>query len=128
MNHVQFVEFLEKTETTYKAKFITEDKYFPDDKEVRAIYRVTFRRNGLSKSFRFGTSINDTRLNKPPKAYDVLAYLTKNDPDTFELFCSEYGYEVASKQAYKTYKAVQIEYAKVYTLFSDVMDELNEIA
>lgn len=64
----------------------------------------------------------------PPTAYDVLACLTKSDPGTLEDFCNEYGYDLDSKKAEKTYKAVKDEYNNVCMLFSDEeMAELSEI-
>lgn len=63
-----------------------------------------------------------------PTAYDILACLTKSDPGTLEDFCNEYGYDLDSKKAEKTYKAVKDEYNNVCMLFSDEeMAELSEI-
>jgi len=62
-----------------------------------------------------------------PTMYDVLTCLTKYDPETFENFCSEYGYDEDSRTAERTYKAVCKEYEAVDRLFSDVMEELQEI-
>lgn len=54
-----------------------------------------------------------------PTLYDVLACLTKYDPETFEYFCDCYGYDIDSSRAKKTYKAVKKEYQKMCTLFSE---------
>lgn len=62
----------------------------------------------------------------PPKAYDVLTCLTKYDPDTFENFCSEYGYDTDSKSAEKTYNAVKDEYKNICALFTD--EEIEKLA
>lgn len=54
-----------------------------------------------------------------PDAYSVLATITKNDPGTFEDFCSEFGYDEDSKKAEKIYKSVVDEYKNVCSLFTD---------
>lgn len=60
-----------------------------------------------------------------PTAYDVLACMTKNEPGSFEDFCSEYGYDTDSRQAEKTYNAVVKEYNALCTLYSE--KELNQM-
>lgn len=65
---------------------------------------------------------------KAPTAYDLLACITKNDPGTFEDFCSEFGYDEDSRRAEKTYKAVVDEYKQVISLFNDEeLEMLQEI-
>lgn len=68
-----------------------------------------------------------TERKTPPTLYDVLACLTKYDPETFEDFCSEYGYDTDSRKAYDTFQAVDKEWHEVKRLFSDCLDELAEI-
>lgn len=63
----------------------------------------------------------------PPTIYDVLASLTKYDPETFEDFCSEYGYNIDSRKAYDTFQVVDKEWHEVKRMFSDCLDELQEI-
>ena len=121
-------DFMEKTGTTMKAVYVDHKPYFVDDKESRDIYRITLKRNGDKYTFRFGQSINDSDGNTPPTAYDVLASITKSDPESFENFCSEYGYDADSRKALKTFHAVEKEWENVNRLFSDVMEELQEIA
>jgi hypothetical protein len=62
-----------------------------------------------------------------PTMYDVLSCLTKNDPGTFEDFCSDYGYDSDSRKAERTYHLVVEEWNNVDDLFSDIIDELQEI-
>ena len=63
-----------------------------------------------------------------PTAYDVLACLTKNDPGTFEDFCSEFGYDEDSRKAEKIYNAVLDEWKNVCALFTDEeIEQLQEI-
>ena len=121
-------DFMEKTGTTMKAVYVDHKPYFVDDKESRDIYRITLKRNGDKYTFRFGQSIHNSDGNTPPTPYDVLASITKNDPESFENFCSEYGYDTDSRKALKVYHAVAKEWENVKRLFSDVMEELQEIA
>jgi hypothetical protein len=100
-------------------------KYFTDDKEERWVFDLKLIRNKKSYTFTFGQSLNAG--SKSPNMYDVLSCLTKYDPGTFEDFCSEYGYEEDSRSAEKTYKAVCKEWKSVENLFSDILEELQEI-
>ena len=67
-------------------------------------------------------------LGKIPTAYDVLTCLTKNDPDTFEEFCDNFGYDKDSRKAEKTYFAVRDEFKEVRLLWTDEqIEKLQEI-
>lgn len=79
--------------------------------------------NGLKQTEYTGQAKNIIH----PTAYDVLASITKYDPDTFESFCSEFGYDEDSRTAERTYKAVVKEWNAVERLFSDCLEELQEI-
>lgn len=63
-----------------------------------------------------------------PRPYDIFTGLTKYDPENFEYFCDEYGYDADSRKAEKIYEAVKDEYKNLLILFSDEeMDALKEI-
>jgi hypothetical protein len=99
--------------------------YFDDDKDTRFVFKCRLSRKGKSYSFTFGQSINNG--DKEPELYDVLACLQKYDPGTFENFCSDFGYNSDSRKSEKIYKAVCKEWKGVERLFSDILDELQEI-
>lgn len=142
-------DFLEKTGTSFKVKFLYSGPYFEDDKDYRDIYSITLRRKDKVYNFKFGQSIAKSKSgikrrrieldnkgkwisamrlkHQAPTAYDVLACVTKYDPGTFANFCDEYGFDTDSRKAEKTYFAVQDEWVNINKLFSDVMDELSEI-
>lgn len=62
-----------------------------------------------------------------PTNYDILACLTKYDPEDFENFCFSFGYDEDSKTAEKTFLAVNKEWHAVNNMFSDLLEELQEI-
>jgi len=75
-------------------------------------------------NYNFGNASND-KIVFPiaPTLYDVLACLQKYEVGTFEDFCSDFGYDLDSISAKKTYKAVSKEYDKMCSLFNN--DELE---
>lgn len=92
--------------------------------------------NGKVNKYKFANNFftltldesNKIQYPKAPDAYDILACLTKYDPDTFENFCSEYGYDEDSRKAEKTYNAVKDEYLHLCMLYSpEEMELLQEI-
>lgn len=67
-----------------------------------------------------------------PTMYDVLSCMQKYDVGTFDDFCREFGYNDLPLSAYnetmKIYKAVVREHKEMERLFSDCMEELQEIS
>lgn len=126
MNYQQQAnDFATATGTKLKINGKSYEKHFPEDKESRHVFNCTLTRNGKRYTFNFGQSI--AAGNTPPTMYDVLTCLTKYDPETFVHFCREYGYDFDSINALKTYKAVQREFNGVNRLFSDILEQLQEI-
>lgn len=117
-------EFLRKTGATMKINFSHNGEHFADDKQNRDIYKITISKGRRSYTFKFGQSLAKSGTGEAPTAYDVLACLQKYDVGSFEDFCWEFGYNVDSRQAEKTYKAVCKEYEKLCTIFSDEEMEL----
>ena len=98
----QALDFLQSTNTKFSVKFLDHAKYFDDDDTTRDIYEITIARNGRKFVFKFGQSVVKSGRYKnkkysEPTAYDVLAYLTKYDPGTFENFCGDFGYDTERK-------------------------------
>jgi hypothetical protein len=96
-------------------------------------FRVTLWREGKPGrvSFDFWGSYHDHQTGETElTAYDVLACISgdANTPDTFEEFCSEYGYEEDSRRAFKTFQACDRLGRKLRRLFTVAeMAELSEI-
>jgi hypothetical protein len=59
-----------------------------------------------------------------PTDYDILTCLTKYNPGTLQDFCSEFGYDIDSKSAEKTYLAIKEEWKNVQTIWTDKEIEL----
>ena len=98
-------------------------KHFVNDTEKRTIFKLKLSRNKKSFTFKYGQSI--AQGSEEPNMYDVLACLTKYDPDTFENFCSDFGYDYYDGK--KVYKLVCKEWENVDKLFGDIIEELQEI-
>lgn len=147
--------FLKKTNTTLDVEYIGHGPFWDDENETRDIYRFTLTRDGRKYSSKFGQSIvnsgtataeyeftkeakrmgeflpkakNLARKRQKPTAYNILACLTKYEPGTLEDFCSEFGYDVDSRKAEKTYFAVQKEYKGVCLIWNaEEREQLAEI-
>ena len=123
-------EVLNKMGVKFQARFVGWGRHFETDKANRNIWNVQLSRNGQRISFKFGQSTHDSAIQprKEPTAYELLACITKSDPDTFENFCGDYGYDADAKHAQKIYRAVVREWQKVERFFSaDEIDALQEI-
>ena len=90
-------------------------------------FPVTIRKDGKSMRIHFGQSL--AKGSTPPDEYDIIACLTKDDPGSFENFCSDFGYDTDSRRAEKTYKAVKAEWKKMLRVFGEgeCLDDLREI-
>lgn len=149
----QAEDFLANHDAKIAVVYLKTDKHFPDDKEKRDIYHITITRGTKVYSFNFGSSVNDTEKNQEkkmsyvtgrlektgrrkqlvtPTAYDILACVQKYDVGDFDDFISEFGYTFNTEREYikvkQIYFSVVDEYKNIYKLFSDCMDELQEIA
>jgi hypothetical protein len=114
-------QFLNDTHTDLSIKWIDHDYYLCVSK--RDIYYTKLARGNRSYAFKFGQSVaNSSRdffQRKRPTQYDILACLTKSDPETFEDFCLCYGYDTDSISALNTYNRVCDEYKGLKRLYSD---------
>lgn len=95
--------------------------HFAGDKQQRYVFKIRLIKGGKQYTFEFGQSISEG--SSEPTLYSVLACLTKYDPETFEDFCGNYGYDNDSRAAEKTYKAVVKEWENMNRLFTT--DELE---
>ena len=119
-------DFLKKTGVTMEVRFYNHAPHFTGETESRDIFKVTLKRDREKHSFTFGQSISEstgTGRNKPT-AYGVLTCLTKYDPEGFEDFCGEFGYDTDSRNAENIYDAVCEEWEGVKRIFTPEEIEL----
>jgi hypothetical protein len=95
-------------------------------------YRVSIKRSsgGKALSFDFWNSLNDVQTGTGLSAYSVLASISSDAycPDTFEDFCSEYGYDQDSRKAFSTFKKVSQFADKIKAFFTkEEIEALSEI-
>lgn len=65
---------------------------------------------------------------KEPNAYDILATITKHDPEDLENFCSEFDFNEDSRKAEKLYHAVKDEYMKICSIWNEKeLERLRDI-
>lgn len=126
----QAIDFLNATQTIFTATYKKHDFYFDGDKQTRDIYSILLKNTSHRYRFNFGQSINNSDYgNTPPRAYDILACLTKYDIGNFGNFCSEFGYDTDSRTAYKTYKAVLKEWKNIERIFTanqlELLQDIN---
>ena len=97
-------------------------RYF---EQQRYVFKVRLIKGGKQYTFEFGQSISEG--SNEPTLYDVLTCLTKYDPESFEYFCANYGYDEDSRKAEKIYKAVVKEFNNMNRLFTSEELELLTI-
>lgn len=97
-----------------------------DKNQQRYVFKLQLLRGRKSYTFEFGQSIS--KGSEEPNLYDVLTCLQKYDVGTFEDFCGDFGYDLDSRTAEKTYKAVVKEFEAMERLFSsEELEVLNLI-
>ena len=125
--------FLKKYNAEITIEYLKTDYHFQGDKEKRDIYKITIMRGVNYYSFNYGDSIYNSMKKKRenPGNYDILACLPKYDVGDFDDFIFEYGYEFKTEKEYiklkQLYFDIKDEYNNIYNLFSDCIEELQEI-
>ena len=126
----QAEKFLTDHNLTFRAVHLDTNYFFTGDKEIRDIYSLTISGKNRGRiTVKFGASIDMTHKGIKPTAYDMLTCITKSDPGDFEDFCDEYGYDMDSRAAEKTWKDVVKEWKKVDRFFygSEIL-QMQEIS
>lgn len=106
---------------------------FCDGKHIHGDkYRVTVTRDGKRIQFCFWNSYNDSQACRPPDEYDILSCASSDlyCPADFEDFCAEYGYDVDSRKAEKTFKACRAQSERLQRIFDteEMQAELSTIS
>ena len=122
---------------SFHAEFDRHGYMFPDDErrgEMRDIFTCYLKRDHNDKVFstRFGQSINDTTGDggNPPNAYDLLACLEKYDPEEYEDWCFNFGFEFKSaddmRENRKTWERCVVQYKDLDAMFTERELELMQ--
>lgn len=125
----QAIDFLNATNTSFSAKYLTHDYHFDGDTERRDIYRITLKNDLYTYHFNFGQSLNNSGVKKiVPTPYDVLACLQKYHPGEYSDFLSEFGYGYGNSSK-RIYNAVVEEFEALEKLFTaeqiELLQEIN---
>lgn len=129
-------DFLNKWGIDYFAEWVDTDcPPFCDNKNHIHGHRhqITLKRPLTQDKikFYFWNSYTDSKENKLPTPYDVLACCSSDifTPDTFEDFCSDLGYNTDSIKALKTFKLCARQKEKLFKIFNteEMRNELMEI-
>lgn len=104
-----------------------------NDKQQNYNYhRITVIHNGKRTGFDFWASIVEPELSKENDLQHAF-YCFLSDAisakDTFENFCSEFGYDTDSRNAERIYKACEKSLSKFERIFEgDIYDLINEVS
>jgi hypothetical protein len=96
-------------------------KYFPEDKEERRTLRISIKRGEKCISFSFGMSLDETKQNRRPNLYDIIACMSSDYhcPATFPEFCGEYDYNVDSIKDFKLFHVSLKHAEKLHKIFTE---------
>ena len=121
---------------TITAKLIENGVNFPNtgDKTLHNKFRVKVTTNQGSASFDFYDSMHNytkgiTTLSDGELLSTLECFLSDAVAanDSFEGFCSNFGYDTDSRSAERVYKACQKSLKKAERIFADVTDTFNEL-
>jgi hypothetical protein len=113
MKNTKFIKNFKFGNIFIKAEFMNEwtsPKW--DDKNIRPLYRITIRTAGNKirrTAFGWGNLANSPDLQHRSLAGCVLQE-AMTDPETFEDFCSNYGYDEDSRHAFDTWRELTRAY------------------
>lgn len=131
----QAIEFLLNTKTKIKIDSISKD--YPNWQREHMVnkYRVTLKNKKHSYEYEFFDSIKNTKDNNSLKYdfYSVLAGMGIYTPDSFDEFCSEFGYEFKNESEYIKTKSIHLacleqnkNLRKLFTVSElDMLSEIN---
>ncbi len=124
----QAAEFLRKTQTALKITWIGAGcPLWDDERHIHGTkYSITLTRGKRSYRFDYWNSYTDKKKRIKPCAYDILACLRVEEYKSLEEFCPEFGYDIDSRKAEKTFHAVNTQAQGLKTLFND--REIKELA
>lgn len=129
----QAADFLAKHGISFSFKLAnTKTPDWKDDSRPVNHFIATFKKGKKRVSFDFFDSLNNYQKGiKELDAYSVLSCCSSeiHCPETFEEFCSEFGYDEDSRKSEKTFKSLKKFSDKLKKFFDteEMRDNLSEI-
>lgn len=125
----QAMDFCEKNVKSMEITMIGKDI---NERWDDGIYRMKYRFTIMTKKGKYSGYFWDSKYNTKnkikPTRYDILAYVTKYNPGTFNEFCDKFGYNNDSMKDFKIYQAVCEEWEGISRIFTEKqLEELREI-
>lgn len=121
-------KFLTDTNTTLTVEYVKYGQmtWDEDRRNYRHIFKFRIENELGHYESLFGQSIADG--DKTPTSYNILTCLEKYEPESFENWCSQFGYDEDSRKAYSTWETCCEQYEALAEMFTDEeMDLLREI-
>lgn len=87
-------------------------------------YKITFKNFNGSYSHDFWQSIIASEEGTAPTAYDIIACLVWDTPESFEEFCCEMGYDPDSRRAEKIWKTSLAMTRNLRKIFNEAQREI----
>jgi hypothetical protein len=113
-------------ETKVYVTYVKTDRYFPEDKDIRDIYRIKVERKDKgTATFRYGASMVDTWAHKRPELYEIFSSIASDysygQANTFEDFSEEFGYmfDHNEREIKKQYTKAKRQFLKLEKLFDE---------
>lgn len=125
--------FLDKFGLKVTYKLLDCDNPSWDKENSHNHYRVTVTRKGTpgqKLTFQWWDSVDSTKKNEQPTAYDALSSLASesNEYSDFKEFCGEMGYDTDSITALRTWKAYSTLASRINKFFTEAeLEDLRQI-
>lgn len=121
-------DLLKSMNVGFKAEFVKYGSHFEGETEKRDIYKCVFSRGDDNLVIEFGQSIVNSGKGIPPTAYDVITCMEKYDPEDFDFWCDNLGFDNDSRRAERIYKLCVKQWRQVSGFFTEEeLEELREV-
>lgn len=106
-------------------------KSFPnwDEGNLHNQYKIILERGKQQMQFDYWDSLYNTKENKKPSTYDVIACLEWYEIYDFEDFCQNFGYDTDSMKAFNIYTECQKQQKELFALIPEenIREQIREI-
>lgn len=122
-------KILENAGIDVRIIYITKSFTNWDKKELHNQYKIILKRGNRQIQFDYWSSLYDTKENKKPSIYDVIACLEWYEIYDFEDFCLSFGYDTDSIKAFNIYTDCQKQQKELFALIPEenIREQIKEI-